>query len=117
MNRFALATRNAIQRNGILSTYKRITTGAYDPNTGIIPSSELSYSFKIYMKQIIANQFNYPSLIDKESGLFYIDASQINFIPKAQDVIIYNSKTYKITSTQSFSAGGSIILYKVIGVV
>ncbi len=113
---FALATKSAIQRNGILSTYKVTATGVYDPDTGSITNTETSYIFRIYMKQIVANQFHYPNLIGKESGIFYIDSSLITFIPKSQDSIIYNSKTYKIESVQSFAAGGSIILYKLVGV-
>jgi len=117
MNQFASATRNVIQRHGIISTYRRTTTGTYNPSTGIVINTTTDYSIRIYMKQLIANQFNYPTLIDKDSGIFYIDAANLSFIPKVQDLIIYNTKTYKVDSTQNFAALGSIILYKVIGVV
>lgn len=117
MNQFAMATRNVIQRHGIVSTYRQITTGTYNPNTGVVVNTTTDYSIRIYMKQLIANQFNYPSLIDKESGIFYIDAADLSFIPKTQDLIIYHTKTYKVNSTQNFAALGSVILYKVIGVV
>lgn len=117
MNQFAMATRNVIQRHGILSIYKKIDTGEYNPSTGIVINTETNFSIKMYMKQLIANQFTYPNLIDKESGIFYIDAADISFIPKTQDLIVYNTKTYKVNSTQNFAALGSVILYKVIGVV
>lgn len=116
MNQFVYNTRINIQRHGILSTYKVIQTGTYNPNTGIVSNTETDYSFKIYKKQLIADQFTYPNLIGKESGIFYIDASLISFVPKAQDLIVFNSQTYKVNSVQSFAALGQIVLYKVIGV-
>ena len=113
-NLFARATQQAIERHGILGTYKSLSNPSYNITTGVVTSSETSYSFKMYMKQLIANQFNYPDLINKEVGIFYIDTSRITFIPKVQDLVIYNGKTYKVQSFQSFTAGGSIILYKLI---
>lgn len=115
MNNFVRAINSAIERHGIISTYKTVADPAYNITTGIVTAAETSYSFKIYMKQLIANQFNYPNLIGKEAGVFYIDASRITFIPKVQDLIIYNSKTYKIQSLQSFAANGQIVLYKLVG--
>lgn len=113
---FARATSAAIARHGILSTYKSINTGDYDVDLGTVPTSEATYTFKIYKKQIVANQYFYPNLIGKESGIFYIDASLITFKPKPQDLITYNSKVYKVESVQEFSAAGSVLLYKAIGV-
>ena len=116
-NLFARATNQAIERHGILSAYTSVANPSYNITTGAVTAAETVYSFKIYMKQLIANQFNYPDLINKESGIFYIDASRISFTPKVQDLIIYNGKKYKVQSLQSFTAGGSIILWKLVGAV
>ena len=113
---FANAVKAAIIRHGIISTYKREVAGVFDVNTSSATPTEYTYNFKIYMKHIQANQYNFPNLIGKDAGIFYIDASLVDFIPKAQDLITYNTKTYQVSSVQSFAAQGSIIMYKLIGV-
>ena len=117
MNVFAKATSEAIERNGLSSTYKSVTQGTYDVNAGSVTNTETSYTVKIYMKNLNVNQFNYPNLIGKDTGIFYLYAGGLAFVPKPQDLIIFNSKTYKVDSVQSHAAQGSIVLYRIIGVV
>lgn len=116
-NLFIKATASAIDRHGLSSTYKVITEGAYDVNTGSATNTETSYTVKMYMKHIKANQFNYPNLIGKTAGLFYILAYGLAFVPTATDLIVYDGKTYKVDSVQSHAAGGSTVLYRVLAVV
>lgn len=117
MNLFAKATAEAIDRNGVSSTYKVVTQGTYDVNAGSVTNTETSYTIKIYMKNLNVNQFNYPNLIGKDTGMFYIYAGDVAFTPKPQDLIVFNSKTYKIDSVQSHAAQGSLVLYRIIAVV
>jgi len=116
-NLFIRATASAIDRHGIVATYKVVSEGAYNVNTGTTTNTETSYSIKMYMKQIKANQFNYPTLIGKESGMFYILAYNLAFVPSSNDLITYDGVTYKVDSVQKHNTGSSVVLYKVLAVV
>jgi hypothetical protein len=116
-NPFIRATAAAIDRHGSMISYTSVQEGTYDVNTGSVVSTNTSYSIKSYMKHIRATQFNYPNLIGKEAGLFYILAYGLAFIPDVQDTILFNSKTYKVDSVQSHLANSQIVLYRIMGVV
>lgn len=116
-NQFIRAVKTAIDKHGLSSTYRAITEGTYDVNTGSTTNTQTDYTVKMYMKNISANQFNYPNLIGRESGLFYVSAYNLAFTPAINDYIIYNSKTYKVDSIQSHSAAGLITLYRILAVV
>ena len=115
-NLFVKATASAIDRHGITCTYKSITEGAYDINTSSVTNTEISYSIRSYMKHIKATQWNYPNLIGKDTGLFYILALGLGFTPSPQDLIVYDGKTYKVDNVQGHAAGGEIVLYRVLAV-
>lgn len=111
------ATARAIDRHGTAATYRVITEGAYDIESDSVTNTETDYSVKMYMKHIKATQFNYPNMIGKESGLFYILAYNLGFTPSPADLIVFGSKTYKVDSVQSHSASGQIVLYRVLAAV
>lgn len=116
-NPFIRATAAAIDRHGSMISYDSIQEGTYDVNSGSVTSSTTNYAIKAYMKHIKANQFNYPNLIGKEAGLFYVLAYGLAFVPEAQDLITFNGKTYKVDSVQSHSANSQIVLYRIMGVI
>lgn len=113
---FQSMTDSAINRHGMLSKYVAKSTGDYDVETGTVINTETEYSIKVYRKHIKANQYNFPNLIGKDIALFYLSAGQLTFVPNVQDLIIYNSETYKVDSIQSHTANGAVILYRVVGV-
>lgn len=116
-NAFIQATSRAIDRHGISAVYKVITEGAYNVDTGSVTNTETSYNIKMYLKHIKANQFNYPNMIGKDAGLFYILGYNLSFVPSASDLIVFQNKTYKVDSIQSHAANGEIVLYRVLAVV
>ena len=116
-NTFIRATANAIDRHGSTATYKIITEGAYDVNTGTASSTETTYSLKMYKKHINASQYYYPDLVGKDSAMFYILGYNLGFEPQVQDLIIFSGKTYKVNSVQSHMADQTVILYRIIAVV
>lgn len=114
---FIKATANALDRHGIVGTYKVITEGTYDVNTGSASNTETSYTLKMYKKHIKASQYNYPELIGKDSAMFYILGYNLAFQPQSQDLIIFSGKTYKVDSVQSHMADGVVVLYRIMAVV
>lgn len=111
------ATSRAIDRHGSMATYRVITEGAYDIESDSVVNVETDHSIKMYMKHIKASQFNYPNMIGKESGLFYILAHNLGFTPSPADMVVFNGKTYKVDSVQSHSASAQIVLYRVLAAV
>lgn len=110
-------TESAIIRHGTACTYISKTTGEYDIETGTVLNAEKEYTVKIYKKHIKANQYNFPNLIGKDIALFYIGALNIKFKPQVQDIIVFDSVSYKVDSIQAHSANGAVVLYRVVGVV
>lgn len=107
---------SAIARHGIVMSYDSVITGLYDPNHGKVVNTKATYTVKMYPKQFIANQYNYPTLVGKETIMFYLANSNLGFIPKIGDDVTYKSKAYRIQSIQEHFADGEIALYKLIGV-
>ena len=113
MNQFAKASIGAITRNGTSVTYKTVSTGSYNPATGVVTSTETSITLKAYPKHIKFTAFNHPDLIGKEGVLFYFTAEN-SFVPKLSDIVVYNSGEYIVQSIQSHFAQGEVILYRVL---
>lgn len=113
---FEQAVRRILAKHGTLASYTKVTEGSYDVETGTASSTSTTYQLRMYMKHMRANQYNFPNLIGKEVGLFYLNAIDLPFVPKVQDYITFNGNRYKVDSVQSHSAEGKIILYRMIGI-
>lgn len=114
---FDLAVQRIIATHGVAATYKRVVEGVYDVDSGTATDTVTSYPIKTYMKHMRTNQYNFPNLIGKEVGLFYVYAESISFVPEVQDQIVFSGKQYKVDSVQMHSAGGKVILYRILGVI
>ena len=115
MNQFLKATQEAIARNGVQITYKKKGNSTYNPDTGLVTSTDVDYVITSYPKHIRASQFHYPDLIGKESYMFYIAGEQV-FTPAVADSILFDSFLYKVDSIQKHFAAGVTCLYRVIAV-
>jgi hypothetical protein len=113
-NKFLASAINAVNRHGLSLVYSVITAGGYDVETGTNTLTKQPYTVKMYPKHFIANNYNYPALIGKETCMFYLPANALSFVPKLLDEISYNNKVYQVNSYQEHVANGEIVLYRII---
>jgi hypothetical protein len=112
---FLASVVRAINRHGIDLVYKRTEQdGAYNVETGTVAQTTTDYTAKMYPKQIIANNYKYPTLIGKEVVMFYLTNSSLGFVPKLNDEITYSSVVYRVESYEEHSANTQVALYKII---
>ena len=113
-NRFLSASIDAVKRNGLQATYTKVTTGVYDVELGSVTNTETAYTVWMYKKAIRANQYNFPNLINKDSGIFYIANDALLFTPSPKDKIIWDGQTYIVDSYESHMAHNQVVLYRVV---
>ncbi len=116
MDKYLAITLRAINQHGRVCTYSVITEGSYNIETGSTTNAETTYSVKMYKKHIRANQYNYPSLIGRDSALFYLANNNLSFVPASKDKITIDSVTYTVDSVTEHAADGLVILYKILTV-
>jgi hypothetical protein len=114
MDKYLAIILKAINQHGISCTYKSVTEGTYNIETGSTTNAETSYSVKMYKKHIRATQYNYPSLVGKDSALFYLANNALSFVPRPKDKITVSSVAYTVDSITEHSADGLLIFYKLI---
>lgn len=115
-NRFLLASIDAIKRNGITASYIQVTTGAYDVETGSVINAETPHVVTLYKKHIRTSQYNYPTLVGKDVGVFYLANNSLTFVPAPKDKIDYNGSTYLVESIEDGIAHSQIVLYKILAI-
>jgi hypothetical protein len=115
MNRFHAASINAINRQGTTVTFKSVVQGTYNTATGIVTNTEVTTTFKAFMKHINVSQYNHPDLIGKETVEFYVAGTSVTDI-KPNDQFVNNSKTYTVVKVQDHWAAGELCLYCAIAV-
>lgn len=113
---FLEMTKRALARHGLALVYTSVQTGAYNVELGKPVRIKTNYTLRIYPKQFVANQYNYPTLVGKESVMFYLANDSLSFTPAIDDEIIYKGKTYKVQNIQEHVASGAIALYKLVAV-
>jgi len=115
-NPFLVAAKNAMNRNGTVGTYIAVAEGVYNVETGSVTNTETSYQIKMFKKHLKATQYNYPNLIGKDAGMFYVVNDSLAFTPNHQDKIVFGGVTYSIDSIQEHYARDALILYRLIAV-
>lgn len=113
-NRFLLASIDAIKRNGAQCTYIQIQTGVYNVEIGSVTNVETPYTVWTYKQHIKTSQYNFPNLIGKDAGTFYIANDALAFVPSVKDKILWDNQTYIVESYTSHMAHNQVVLYKVI---
>lgn len=113
---FLISAKRQIDKHGQLMTYKVITEGTYNIETGSTTNTETSFDIKMYKRHIRANQYNYPNLIGQDAATFYLVNYALSFKPSIRDKILVDSETYTIDSITEHRANGKIILYKILAV-
>jgi hypothetical protein len=107
-----LATRLLRDLSGLLVTYKRVTEGAYNPETGASTPTEASSSVYAYAAAPNALQLQ-AGVVEEGDILLYISAAELGFKPKPGDKVTYESADWTITAVEFFSSGTLDALYTV----
>lgn len=114
---FLTATQGAIARHGIDLPYSSTSqTGSYNVETGTIDTTVTTVTLRMYPKQVIANNYNFPTLIGKEVVMFYLANANLTIQPKLNDTITYKTHVYTVQSFQEHVANTQVALYRIIAV-
>lgn len=113
---FLQVAKNALIRQGADLVFASLSAGAYNVELGKPTVTRTEYTVRMYPKQIIANQYNFPALVGKETIMFYLANDSLAFTPKINDEIEYKSKAYKVQSIQEHFANGAVALYRMVAV-
>lgn len=109
------STTRALQRHGQALAYSTITR-VVDPIEGTVTETLTTSTLRIYPEPMQANQWNFPTLVGKQTIMFYLAADGLAFTPKPSDEITYQGEVYRVNSFQAFTAHGKTVLYKLLGV-
>lgn len=109
------STTRALQRHGQDLPYSTITR-VVDPIEGTVTETLTTATLRIYPEPMQATQWNFPTLVGKQTVMFYLSADGLTFTPKPSDEITYLGEVYRVNSFQAFTAHGRTILYKILGV-
>ena len=109
------STTRALQRHGMDLVYRTIVR-VVDPIQGSVTETPTDYTLRIFPRPMQATQYNYPTLVGKQTVMFYMAADSLAFLPKPSDSITYLGESYRVNSFQAHTAHGKTILYKIIGV-
>jgi hypothetical protein len=91
-------------------------TRTVDSIEGTVTEVITSVTLRIYPEPLQVNQWNFPTLVGKQTVMFYLAADGLTFTPKPSDEITYLGEVYRVNSIQAHTAHGKTILYKLIGV-
>ena len=109
------STTRALQRHGTDLPYSTITR-TVDSIEGTVTEVITNVTLRIYPEPLQVNQWNFPTLVGKQTVMFYLAADGLTFTPKPSDEITYLGEVYRVNSIQAHTAHGKTILYKLIGV-
>ena len=109
------STKRALQRHGMDLPYSTITR-TVEPIEGTVTEVITNVTLRIYPEPLQVNQYNFPTLVGKQTVMFYLAADGLTFTPKPSDEITYLGEVYRVNSIQAHTAHGKTILYKLIGV-
>ena len=109
------STKRALQRHGMDLPYSTITR-TVDSIEGTVTEVITNVTLRIYPEPLQATQYNFPTLVGKQTVMFYLAANGLTFTPKPSDEITYLGEVYRVNSIQAHTAHGKTILYKLVGV-
>jgi hypothetical protein len=108
------AVSSAISATGDIAeivTYRRISTGTYNPSSGAIAHIETDYTIKAIIStgrsQVITTAPNVVETGGTGDLIMLFASADLPIVPDTNDVIERNSKIYKIRKIGSDPAGAS----------
>lgn len=116
MNPFIKAAKELVYPNAITITYKSISEGTYDYETGQVTNTSTETVLKAFPKAFKASVYSYPSLVGKNASEWLVVASDLPSIPKPLDKILKGSEVFTVETYSEHVAQGEVVLYKIIAV-
>jgi len=110
-NPFDRSVTKLITRNGIDVTYVTVTEGTYNSDTGTVTNTEVETVIKAYPKNLVANQYNAPSLIGKTLTEWLVIASDLATKPNPQDKMKVGSEVHTVLSMKDIVARNESVMY------
>ena len=96
-NRFATQSKRLVDKAGKLVSYRQVTDGVYDINTGTVSNSETLTSCKAFKVTADISEKDSPNMVGKEVSVFLIGGLDLDFVPKENDFIDYTNLTETYT--------------------
>jgi hypothetical protein len=116
MNPFLKASIKGISKHGTSASYVEVAQGVFDPNTLGVVNTQTTHTVTTFQSSIKVNQYNYPNLVGKEVGMFYLANNNLLFTPKIRDKIVYLGSSYTIENLEKHTANGDVVLYAFVAV-
>ena len=96
-NRFATKTKRLVDKAGKQITYRRVTDGVYDINTGTVSNTETSTTCKAFKVKASLSETQSPNMVGKDLSVFLVAGLDLSFVPAANDFIDYSDLTENYT--------------------
>lgn len=116
MNPFIQAAKELVYPNGLTITYKSISEGTYDYETGQVTNSSVETTLKAFPKVLKPSLYSHPSLVGKSVSEWLVVAPDLPSIPKPLDKILKGLEVFTVETYSEHVAAGEVVLYKVIAV-
>ena len=95
-------------------TFRKVSTGAYDPDTGSTASTSTDYSVKSYMAQFTLTELTLDTVVrgDRKALLSAFDTSGVAIpAPDESDLLVGVGDTVRVVATQTIYSGESVVCY------
>ena len=107
------AVKDSLLKHGLQVTYKTVTEGNYNVETGSTVNTEATSTFLAYPKAVKTSQYNYPNLIGKKV-LQLLVAGDAGISPSTMDKVTVITEEYTVDSFSEHYAEGAVVLYKLL---
>ena len=84
----------AIKATGGAITYRRVTTGIYNPTTGSMSEVKTDVNIKGVLSKVTKSEVN--DLIESQDKRLTISAGDLSFVPTTKDRVVISSVEFKI---------------------
>ena len=95
-------------------TFRKVTVGAYDTDTGSAGNSPANYSVKSYMAQYTLTELTLDNVVrgDRKALLSAFDVFGVPIpAPDEGDLLVGVGDTVRVVSTQTIYSGTSVVCY------
>lgn len=95
-------------------TFRKVSTGTYDPDTGSVGSTSTNYSVKSYMAQFTLTELSLDTVVrgDRKALLSAYDTSGVAIpAPDESDLLVGAGDTVRVVATQTIYSGDSVVCY------